>query len=101
VAERKEKFALISRFEKKCKMDNISNTVINKYSEQWAADALLESFSTEELNSVMDYYFSINRQPTWRGFANNADRLLQSMRLQEEDRKFREQMREKAKEWLT
>lgn len=101
MVDRKERFALLSRFEKMCKMNDIVNAPINKYNEQWAADALLESFTTDQLHAAMDYYFSINARPTWKGFANNADRLLQSMQAKKEDEEFRAQMRQKAKEWLS
>lgn len=100
MAERKDRFALISRFEKLCKLSDVSVPTINKYNEQWAADALLESFSVSDLHSAMDYYFEINTRPTWKGFANNADRLLQSMQAKKQDLEFRAQMRQKAKEWL-
>ena len=101
MTERKDRFALISRFEKHCKMNNITLQPINKYNEQWAADALLESFEMDELYSAMEYYFSINSRPTWKGFANNADRLLQSMQAKKEDQEFRAEMRQKAREWLS
>lgn len=101
MADRKERFALISRFEKHCKMNDIKIAPINKYNEQWASDALLESFEMDELYTAMEYYFKINPRPTWKGFANNADRLLQSMQAKKEDQEFRAEMRQKAKEWLS
>lgn len=101
MVDRKDRFALISRFEKHCKMNNVSIAPINKYNEQWAADALLESFEMDELYSAIEYYFSINPRPSWKGFANNADRLLQSMQAKKEDQEFRAEMRQKAKEWLS
>ncbi len=101
MVDRKERFALLSRFEQYCKINNISVAAINKYNEQWAADALLQSFTFDQLNEAMKYYFSINSRPTWKGFANNADRLLQSMQAKREDEEFRAHMRVKAKEWLS
>jgi len=101
MVERKERFALLSKFEQYCKINNISLSPINKYNEQWAADALLESFTFDQLNQAMKYYFAINSRPTWKGFANNADRLLQSMQAKVEDEEFRAEMRKKAKEWLS
>jgi hypothetical protein len=101
MADRKDRFALISRFEKHCKMNNVNMPTINKYNEQWAADALLESFDMDDLYKSMEYYFSINHRPTWKGFANNADRLLQSMQAKKEDQEFRAEMRQKAREWLS
>ena len=101
MVDRKERFALLSKFEQFCRANNIVVPVINKYNEQWAADALLESFTFDQLKEAMEYYFSINNRPTWKGFANNADRLLQSMRARKEDEEFRADMRKKAKEWLS
>jgi len=100
MADRKNRFAILSKFEQYCKKNNIAQPQMNKYNEQWASDALLESFSYEEILDAMEYYFKINSRPTWKGFANNADRLLQSMRLKKEDEDFRAEMRKKAKEWL-
>jgi hypothetical protein len=48
----------------------------------------------------MEYYFSIQERPTWKAFANNAGRLLESMKASKEDREFRAEMRQKAKEWV-
>ena len=100
MADRKDRFALISKFEQYCRNNNVPAPTINKYNEQWAADALLESFTFDQLNQAMKYYFSINGRPTWKGFANNADRLLQSMQSKMQDEEFRAEMRKKAKEWL-
>ena len=100
MADRKDRFALISRFEKHCKMNNIVHAQINKYNEQWAADALLESFSISDIYDVMEYYFSIQQRPTWKGFANNVDRLIQSKKDREEDDRLRAERRAMAKEWM-
>lgn len=100
MADRKDRFAIISKFEQHCRKSNVAVPQINKYNEQWASDALLESFPYQDILDAMEYYFQINRRPTWKGFANNADRLLQSMRLKKEDEEFRAEMRRKAKEWL-
>jgi hypothetical protein len=100
VAERKERFAVLSRFEKHWAVNGFSTLQINKYNEQWAADALLESFSMDEIYDAMTYYFQINPRPTWKGFANNIDRLIQSKKEKEEDNRLRAERRLMAKEWL-
>lgn len=82
-------------------MNNLPAPNINKYNEQWAADALAESFPLEDIYDAMDYYFTINPSPTWRGFANNVDRLLQSRAAKEEDERLRAERRAMAKEWLS
>ena len=101
MADRKNRFAVLSRYEKHCRVNGLPEPNINKYNEQWAADALLESFPIEDIYDSMEYYFSINPHPTWKGFANNIDRLLQSKAAKEEDDKMRAERRAKAKEWLS
>lgn len=101
MADRKERFAVLSKFEKHWAMSGLPKLQVNKYNEQWAADALLESFELHDLYDAMQYYFKINDRPSWKGFANNVDRLLQSMKAKQEDEKFRAEMRQKAKEWLS
>lgn len=101
MVERKERFALLSRYEKYCKLNSIFMLPMNKYNEQWAADALLESFTFDQIDMAMQYYFSISPNPTWKGFANNVDRLLQSKAEKEEDQRLRAERRAMAKEWLT
>ena len=82
-------------------MNGFPKLQINKYNEQWAADALLESFDINDIYDAMTYYFTINTSPTWKGFANNVDRLLQSKAAKEEDDRLRAERRAMAKEWLT
>lgn len=101
MADRKERFAVLSRFEKHWNMNGFPKLQINKYNEQWAADALLESFPMEDIYNAMTYYFQVNPRPSWKGFANNVDRLLQSKAEKEEDMRLRIERREKAKEWLS
>lgn len=100
MAERKNRFTLISKFEQMCKLNGYQRPVLNRYKEQWAADDLLESWDDPQIYDAMEYYFKINSSPSWKGFCNNVDRLLQSMQAQKEDLRFREEMRQKAKEWL-
>jgi hypothetical protein len=101
LADRKHRFAVLSRYEKHCRANNIPSPNINKYNEQWAADALIESFEIEQIYDAMAYYFMINSSPTWKGFANNVDRLLQSKAAKEEDDRLRAERRIKAREWLS
>lgn len=92
--------ALISKFEYCCKINGMPKPMINRVTEKWNADELLESFDQEDLYDAMRYYFKVSPSPTWDRYCRNAERLIQSMRAQREDAKFREEMREKAKEWL-
>lgn len=101
MADRKERFALITRFQAHCKMKDIPSAQINKYNEQWAADALLESFGIGDIYDAMEYYFTVQSRPTWKGFANNVDRLIQSKKDRAEDDRLRVERREMAKEWMS
>lgn len=100
MVDKKLRFALLSRFDKLYFELNKQKPLINKYVEQWAADALIESFGINQCYDAMHYYFKINENPSWKSFANNAARLIQSMRLQEQDLEQRSIMRQKGKEWL-
>lgn len=101
MADKKNRFALISKFEQMCKLNGYQKPTLNKYKEQWAADDLLESWDDPEIYSAMEYYFQINKSPSWKGFCNNVDRLLQSKADKEEDERLRAERRIKAKEWLS
>lgn len=100
MSDRKNRFALINEFEKRLRMEGIAPPPLNKYNEQWAADALLESFEYSDIIKSMNYYFTINTKPTWKSFANNVDKLIEAMRLKEEDNRLRAERRKMAKEWL-
>ena len=81
-------------------MNDVRMAPINKYNEQWAADALLESFSFDDLIRSMNYYFAVSGNPTWKGFANSVDRIIKAMIEKEMDDKLRAERRRMAKEWL-
>lgn len=100
MADRKYRFAVLSRFEKLIKTYERKPVIINKYNEQWAADALLESIDIQDIYDAMEYYFKINSRPTWKGFANNVDRLIQSKKDKEEDDRLRAERRVMAREWI-
>ena len=100
MADRKDRFVLISYFEKLYREKFGEKTVINKYSEQWAADALIESFGREECERAIRYYFHVNQSPSWKSYANNVHKLLQSIEAQNQDKNYREDMKKKARDWL-
>ena len=99
-ATNKDKFAVISKFEKLTKEHKFVRPPINKYSEQWAADALIQSFGLNRVYELMDYYFSINSNPQWRQFALKASDLHMAMLLKAQDEAFRAEQRKKMKELL-
>lgn len=101
MADRQIRFMVVSKFEKMCKEHGIPKPPLNKNKEQWAADALLESYRLDEIDTAMAYYFKINPRPTWVWFINNVDKLLMAIDIKRQDDEFRAEQREKGKAWLT
>lgn len=99
MAEKKYRFALLSRFEKKNKEIG-RDFKVNKYAEQWAADALLESYEFDTCYEMIDYYFYVSENPDWKWFINNADKIYKNLTARKEDDRIRALMREQAKRWL-
>jgi hypothetical protein len=74
---------------------------LNLNVEQWASDALVESYGLPACYDLLDYYFSIAQDPTWNFFAYNAEKILNGKLDKEQDDKERTERRAKAKEWLS
>lgn len=100
MADKKQRFAVISKFEKLAREKGISIQPINKYSQQWAADAMIESYGYEKCLDIVGYYFNVSASPDWSWLAYNSERLVQSKAAEEEDRALRARLREGAKKWL-
>lgn len=100
MADKQQRYALISYFKKIAKERSAPLQPINIHSQQWAADALIESYGYDECKDLVDYYFIVSASPDWTWFAYNSDKLLQSKSAEEEDRKLRALLRQGAKKWL-
>ena len=101
MAERKDRMALLSRYNKFYTQRYERKSNINLNVEQWAADALVESYGVSQCYDLLEYYFSIAQEPTWNYFAYNAEKILNGKLEVEEDIKQRAERRRKAKEWLS
>ena len=101
MVDRKDRFILISLFEKHCRLKGMDKPNLNKNKEQWAADALLESFTFDELDNAMRYYFRVSVKPTWSWYSNNVEKIIGAAEVDRQDKEFRAEMRNKAKEWLS
>jgi hypothetical protein len=101
MAERKDRMALLSRYNKFYTQRYERKSNINLNVEQWAADALVESYGISQCYDLLEYYFSIAQDPTWNYFAYNAEKILNGKLEVEEDIKQRAELRRKAKEWLS
>ena len=101
MSEKKDRFALITKYKSLVKEKNLKEENINIHAQQWAADALIESYGVEECYELIKYYVSVSASPTWKWFANNADKVYDAKRAKIEDDATRKLLRQQAKEWLS
>jgi hypothetical protein len=73
---------------------------LNLNVEQWAADALIESYTLPFCYDLLEYYFTVAQTPAWKYFANYADKIIDAREQYETDLKERAERRSRAKEWL-
>jgi len=101
MADRKDRMALLSRYNKFYlkRYEQKSNLNINV--EQWAADALIESYGILDCYDLLEYYFSIAQEPSWNYFAYNAEKILNGKLDVQQDLKERIERRELARKWLS
>ena len=100
MAERKDRMALLSRYSKLHTAKYEEKPSLNLNVEQWAADALIESYSLQGCYDLLQYYFEVSQTPAWKWFANYADKLVDGRADYERDLKERAERRAKAKAWL-
>ncbi len=101
MAERKDRMALLSRYSKlhTAKYGQKPQIIINV--EQWAADALIESYSLQNCYDLLQYYFDVAQTPAWKYFANYAHEIIEKREQYEQDKLERAQRRLAAKKWLS
>jgi hypothetical protein len=100
MAERKERMALLSRYSKLHTARYNEKPSLNLNVEQWAADSLIESYGIGKCYDLLAYYFDVAPAPTWKYFANYADKVLESINRVEQDKRERAELRRRAKEWI-
>ena len=101
MAERKDRMALLSRYNKLHLQRYEAKSSMNLNVEQWAADALVESYGISQCYDLLDYYFKIAENPTWNYFAYNAEKILNGKLEVEQDIKERKERRELARKWIS
>lgn len=102
MAEVRERMALLGMYDKQYTLKYEKKPPqYNKWAEQWAADALIESYGLSKCYELLEYYFSVSENPTWTFFIYNADKILSGKMEVEQDLKDRQERRKKAKEWLS
>ena len=100
MAERKDRMALLSRYSKLYVIKHEKKPLLNLNVEQWAADALIESYGLPQCYDLLEYYFDVAPSPSWKYFANYADSIISAVRQQKVDEKERQERRARAKDWL-
>lgn len=91
--------AILGEFRNKLKEKNLDYN-INGYKEQYAAKALIDSYTYEGCYKLIDYYFTVSSNPSWLWFKNNAEKIYKAIKIKEEDERVRKLLRQQAKEWL-
>ena len=99
--ERKDRMALLSRYAKLHTAKYEQKPSLNLNVEQWASDALIESYGISNCYELLEYYFSVAQEPNWNYFAYNAEKIINGKAEVEQDKKEREERRRLAKEWLS
>ena len=100
MAEKKYRFGIINTFKKHLQFAGKDCDYLNFNVEQWAADALVESYGYEKCKELIEYYFRVSTNPSWEWFAYNAQKVVHSMKAEQDDLALRKKMREGAKKWL-
>ena len=101
MADRKERFALLSRYSKLHTAKYEARPQLNLNVEQWAADALIDSYTLQYCYDLLDYYFSVAQTPAWKYFANYAHDIVDRREQYNQDLKDREERRQLAKKWFS
>jgi hypothetical protein len=98
--ERKDRMALLSRYSKLHTAKYKEKPLLNLNVEQWAADALIESYGLPFCYDLLEYYFDTAQSPTWKYFANYADKIVDAREDYKRDLQERAERRKAAKAWL-
>ncbi len=99
MADKKLRFSLLTKFKKNLNAMG-KDQDINIYAQQWAADAMIESYGYDKCVDIINYYFKVAESPDWTWLSYNSEKVLQSMKLEQEDLELRAKLREGAKRWL-
>lgn len=101
MADRKDRMALLSRYTKYHTQRYEAKPSLNLNVEQWASDALVESYGLAGCYDILEYYFKVSQNPSWNFFAYNAEKILQAKKDKDQDDQERAERRRMAKEWLS
>jgi hypothetical protein len=100
VADRKDRMSLLSRYIKLHTERYEEKPSLNLNVEQWAADMLIESYGLHDCYDLLKYYFDVAENPSWKFFANYADKIVSAIEQVEQDKRERADRRKRAREWV-
>jgi hypothetical protein len=100
MATYKERMSLLHKYAKLHLVKYGSKPTHNLNAEQWAADRLVDSYGLVESYDLLEYYFTATETPSWRHFANQAERVYDALESQRKDLQERIERRKMAREWL-
>jgi hypothetical protein len=101
MAERKDRMALLGTYSSQHLKKYGVKPLLNLNTEQWAADAVIESFGLDLSMRLVYYYFEVAQTHSWTFYAYNAEKLLKAMDDKAKDDKERAERREMARRWLS
>ncbi len=101
MADRKDRFALLSRYSKLHAARYEAKPQINLNVEQWAADALVDSYGLQTCYDMLEYYFSVADNPNWKFYAHYIQDMIDRQEQHKQDIVERRQRRQQAKKWLS
>jgi hypothetical protein len=101
MAERSERFALLSRYSKHYAEKYNVKPEMNLHKAQHASGDLVDSFTLPVCYDILEYYFQVAESPSWTYFVFNAEKILQAKKDKLKDDEDRAERRRMAKEWLS
>ena len=101
MAARKDRMALLGTYSSQHLKKYGAKPTLNLNTEQWAADAVIESFGLDLSMRLVYYYFEVAQTHSWTFYAYNAEKLLKAMDDKAKDDKERAERREMARRWLS
>lgn len=99
--QRKDRMALLGTYSSQHLKKYGAKPILNLNTEQWAADAVIESFGLDLSMRLVYYYFEVAQTHSWSFYAYNAEKLLKAMDDKVKDERERAERREMAKRWLS
>ena len=100
MTNKQQKYALLTRFRKRLREKGLDDSM-NVYVEQHAADALIQSYTLQGCYDLIEYYFAVSSNPSWKWFAYNAEKVNKAKKEKENDDSTRALLRRQAKDWLS